>query len=66
MALDELVPNMDVIMLLRVQHERHDGTELFDKEAYHQAYGLTEERASHMAKHAIIMHPNFLSIEMLN
>lgn len=57
MALDELVPNMDVIMLLRVQHERHDGTELFDKEAYHQAYGLTEERASHMAKHAIIMHP---------
>ncbi|MDT2800961.1 aspartate carbamoyltransferase catalytic subunit [Vagococcus lutrae] len=57
MALDELVPNMDVIMLLRVQHERHDGTELFDKEAYHQTYGLTEERASHMAKHAIIMHP---------
>ncbi|MDT2806342.1 aspartate carbamoyltransferase catalytic subunit [Vagococcus lutrae] len=57
MALDELVPNMDVIMLLRVQHERHDGTELFDKEAYHQAYGLTEERANHMAKHAIIMHP---------
>lgn len=57
MALDELVPNMDVIMLLRVQHERHDGTELFDKEAYHQAYGLTEERASLMAKQAIIMHP---------
>ncbi|MDT2812780.1 aspartate carbamoyltransferase catalytic subunit [Vagococcus lutrae] len=57
MPLDELVPNMDVIMLLRVQHERHDGTELFDKEAYHQAYGLTEERANHMAKHAIIMHP---------
>lgn len=57
MALDELVPNMDVIMLLRVQHERHDGTELFDKEAYHQAYGLTEKRASLMAKQAIIMHP---------
>ena len=42
--LDELVPEVDVMMLLRVQHERHDGQESFSKEEYHQKYGLTIER----------------------
>lgn len=47
----------DVIMLLRVQHERHDGKSTFTKEEYHAKYGLTLERAQKMQKHAIIMHP---------
>ncbi|MHC5373710.1 aspartate carbamoyltransferase catalytic subunit [Enterococcus sp. LJL120] len=55
--LDELIPEMDVIMLLRVQHERHDGKESFSKEAYHREYGLTIEREAKMKKSAIIMHP---------
>lgn len=57
MPLDEVVATVDVMMLLRVQHERHDGSELFSKEEYHQQYGLTVERAKRLQKHAVIMHP---------
>ncbi|EPI31225.1 aspartate carbamoyltransferase catalytic subunit [Enterococcus faecalis] len=55
--LDEIVEKVDVMMLLRVQHERHDGRESFSKEGYHLEYGLTNERATRLQKHAIIMHP---------
>lgn len=47
----------DVIMLLRVQHERHDGKMTFTKQEYHQKYGLTIDRAKMMKEDAIIMHP---------
>ncbi|EGO8483279.1 aspartate carbamoyltransferase catalytic subunit [Enterococcus faecalis] len=57
MPLDEIVEKVDVMMLLRVQHERHDGKESFSKEGYHLEYGLTNERATRLQKHAIIMHP---------
>ena len=45
------------MMMLRVQHERHDGTESFSKEEYLKNHGLTVERAARMKEHAIIMHP---------
>lgn len=57
MPLDEVVETVDVMMMLRVQHERHDGSEIFSKEEYHQQYGLTVKRAKQLQKHAIIMHP---------
>lgn len=47
----------DVVMLLRVQHERHNGTTTFTKEEYHEKYGLTFERGQQMKDGAIIMHP---------
>ncbi len=47
----------DVVMMLRVQLERHEDGLIRSAEAYREAYGLTSERASRMAKHAIIMHP---------
>ena len=53
------------MMLLRVQHERHDGKESFSKEGYHLEYGLTNERATRLQKHAIIMIQR-QSIGMLN
>lgn len=56
---DELLPQMDVVNLLRVQNERlttADG-QAFDATQYHQAYGLTLERAAKMKQGAIIMHP---------
>ena len=56
---DELLPQMDVVNLLRVQNERlttADG-QAFDANQYHQAYGLTLERAAKMKQGAIIMHP---------
>ncbi|MDR3156828.1 MAG: aspartate carbamoyltransferase catalytic subunit [Lactobacillales bacterium] len=57
LSLDELIPKVDVLMMLRVQHERHDGELNFSKEKYHRLYGLTENRASWLQDHAIIMHP---------
>lgn len=54
---DDLIENSDVIMLLRVQHERHKVNKSFSKEGYHQEYGLTIEREKQMKESAIIMHP---------
>ncbi|MBM7565738.1 aspartate carbamoyltransferase catalytic subunit [Paenibacillus sacheonensis] len=47
----------DVIMMLRVQLERHESGMMGTPEAYREQYGLTVERASRIAPHAIIMHP---------
>lgn len=47
----------DVVMMLRVQLERHNEG-LFNSSAeYREQYGLTEERASKLSGHTIIMHP---------
>ena len=48
---------MDIIMLLRVQHERHETAMQITKEEYHQRFGLTMERVHQMKDNAIIMHP---------
>lgn len=55
--IDRILPELDVHMLLRVQHERHESGEVFSKETYHKQFGLTEERARLLKKEAIIMHP---------
>lgn len=55
--IDEIVDRVDVLMLLRVQHERHDGDGGFSKETYNNLYGLTEERYKRLKDTAIIMHP---------
>ncbi len=55
--LDDVLEEMDIIMLLRVQHERHDGGMQLTKEEYHKQYGLTVEREKRMKQGAIIMHP---------
>ncbi|RSD28088.1 aspartate carbamoyltransferase catalytic subunit [Mesobacillus subterraneus] len=57
MTVDEAIEEADVVMLLRVQHERHDGKVLFDKEDYHRDFGLTVERAGRMKHGSIILHP---------
>jgi aspartate carbamoyltransferase catalytic subunit len=54
---DEVVKIADVVMLLRVQHERHDGQLSFSKEEYHAKFGLTLERWKTMKPSSIIMHP---------
>ena len=55
--LDSILQELDVVMLLRVQHERHEDQSFFNKEAYHKEFGLSVERASSMKDSAIIMHP---------
>lgn len=47
----------DVVMLLRVQLERHEDGLFKSAEDYRAQYGLTVERAERMPSHAIIMHP---------
>jgi aspartate carbamoyltransferase catalytic subunit len=50
---------MDVIMLLRIQFERHQEKMGMSKEEYHEKYGMTVERMKAMKDNAIlrIMHP---------
>lgn len=55
--LDEVIEELDVAMLLRVQHERHDSGISFSKTDYHHQYGLTSERYDKLKPGAIIMHP---------
>ena len=55
--IDEVIAGTDVLMLLRVQHERHDDESSFSKENYHTSYGLTLEREKRMMDSSIIMHP---------
>lgn len=54
---DEAVKTMDVIMLLRVQFERHSESMSMSVEEYHKEYGLSMNRVNEMLEHAIIMHP---------
>ena len=55
--LDEGVKWADIVMLLRVQNERHQDVLDLKGRTYLEAYGLTIERKNMMKKHAIIMHP---------
>lgn len=54
---DDVIEEADVVMLLRVQHERHDEKMHYTKEEYHKIFGLTIERATQLKDEAIIMHP---------
>ena len=56
-SVDQLINEVDVLMLLRIQHERHDAKMSFSASEYHRKYGLTKEREKAMKKEAIIMHP---------
>lgn len=55
--LAQIISEIDVLMLLRIQHERHDNQKSFSVKNYLQQYGLTKEREQKMKKSAIIMHP---------
>ncbi|MDF2923982.1 MAG: aspartate carbamoyltransferase [Paenibacillaceae bacterium] len=47
----------DVVMMLRVQLERHEDGLFSSADEYRKQYGLTVERAAKMPAHSIIMHP---------
>ncbi len=56
-SVSEAVENMDVIMLLRIQFERHSEAMQMTKEEYHKQYGLDLDKVNRMKENAIIMHP---------
>ncbi|MBY0120766.1 aspartate carbamoyltransferase catalytic subunit [Bacillus sp. S/N-304-OC-R1] len=55
--IDTATSTSDVVMLLRIQHERHEVKGERTAEEYHQAFGLTEDRERNMKQGSIIMHP---------
>lgn len=55
--IDDVIEEVDVCMLLRVQNERHESGATFSAEKYHEAYGLTMERYEKLPEQAIVMHP---------
>ncbi len=57
LAVDQLMAEVDVLMLLRIQHERHDAKMNFSASEYHRKYGLTKAREKTMKETSIIMHP---------
>ena len=58
LTMDELVEKVDVLMLLRVQHERHQaGKDSFSAQEYHEKYGLNQARYDKLKENSIIMHP---------
>lgn len=57
LSIDDLVKEVDVVMLLRIQHERHGEKMKISLETYHKKFGLTTEREKTMKEKAIIMHP---------
>lgn len=56
-SIDEAVEICDVIMLLRVQHERHESYSEMPKAEYNALYGMNKARMNNMKRHALIMHP---------
>ncbi len=57
LSLEEALATCDIVMLLRVQFERHQKEMSLSVEEYHQRYGLTLERVKNMKENAIFMHP---------
>ena len=55
--LDDVLGNLDVIYLLRIQHERRDATHFPSLREYTTRYGLTVERAARLGPDTLVMHP---------
>ncbi len=56
-SLDDALEGVDVVMMLRIQHERLAGMAIPDSESYHRRWGLTAERLERAAPGCIVMHP---------
>jgi aspartate carbamoyltransferase catalytic subunit len=55
--LDSLLPELDVLYLLRIQRERQSATRLPSLREYTTRWGLTVERASRLKPDTLVMHP---------
>jgi len=56
-SMDDAIEGADVVMMLRVQHERMKGMFLPSLREYFTLYGLTEERLRRAKDEVIVMHP---------
>jgi aspartate carbamoyltransferase catalytic subunit len=55
--LDSVLPDMDVVMMLRVQTERMQDSYFPSAREYSRRYGLDIARMRKLPEHAIVMHP---------
>jgi aspartate carbamoyltransferase catalytic subunit len=55
--LDEVLPDLDVINMLRIQKERQQGSLFPSLREYHRLFALTEDRMGRCKPDVIIMHP---------
>ena len=55
--LDGILPELDVVYMLRIQRERLEGAPYPSLREYNMLYGLTKEREPLMKDDAIICHP---------
>ena len=55
--LDSELPKSDVVMMLRVQHERMTDAYFPSVREYSRRYGLDTARMARLPDHAIVMHP---------
>ncbi|MFV1982742.1 MAG: aspartate carbamoyltransferase catalytic subunit [Thiohalomonadales bacterium] len=55
--LEQGIKDVDVIMMLRLQHERMSGAYLPSPQEYFHCYGLTPEKLALAKQNAIVMHP---------
>ena len=56
-SLDDVLPELDVVYMLRVQRERLEGAPFPSLDEYHRLFGLTRDREKLMKPDAIICHP---------
>ena len=56
-TIDDVIDNVDVLYLLRMQFERMQSASIPQLSDYTRTYALTPERASALQAHAIVMHP---------
>ncbi|MBQ9955706.1 MAG: aspartate carbamoyltransferase catalytic subunit [Eggerthellaceae bacterium] len=55
--LDAVLPQLDVVYMLRIQRERFEGAPYPSLREYNMLYGLTREREPLMKPYAVICHP---------
>jgi len=56
-SFDDVIENLDVVMTLRIQHERMSNFFFPSLQEYSRGYGLDDSRLSRMKESAVIMHP---------
>lgn len=54
---EAVLPEVDVVMMLRVQFERLAGKAFASIQEYRDGYALTERRTRLLPEHAVVMHP---------
>lgn len=55
--LDSVLPDVDAVMMLRVQAERMQAAYFPSAQEYSRLYGLDSRRMSKLPEHAIVLHP---------